>query len=369
MAWNPPTIGLVNWGDEVIDSLNYLKDREDSSPGVNYLINGSFDVWQRATGVAGVAGAYAYHADRWGLFTGTGAASSVNRLTWPIGTYGDGFESYAQWGRTTAGTTNSTMSNRIEDVRTLAGKTVTISWNMNTASGSVDLYAGVTQNFGTGGSASVVTNPVNVQTATTSSGATRFSQTLTIPSVLSKTVGSAVTTGLADHYLQVDLVRAFASTNGATGTVNVWDVKLEIGAYATPYVKVPLGTTLAACNRYVYGTYNFPSTTYTYATGMAISTTQALVTLTLPAPMRGTPDIIAAFAGGGTTAFGSWALTSTTNALIALSATFTVGSLNYQSATNTVEFLCTVASGLVAGSATRLVSNGGQTNLLVTRDL
>ena len=84
---------------------------------------------------------------------------------------------------------------KIEDVRTFAGQTVTMSFWAK-ASSSVVVRPLLQQVFGTSGSAGVTTTGTNHTLTTTW---TRYSQTLTLPSIAGKTID---TSGTNNQYLR-----------------------------------------------------------------------------------------------------------------------------------------------------------------------
>jgi hypothetical protein len=210
----------------------------------NWLINGDFGIWQRGVSfsVGGVNG-ITYSADRWRVNTVTGGAVTVTRQVFALGQAEvPGEPSYfAQV--TTSGGGDLNFRQRIEGVRTLAGKQVTVSFYAKAgASTSIDVYLG--QFFGTGGSPSA---PVNlIQTVNLSTAWQKFVLTYNVPSIAGKTRGSN-----GDDYL--DLLFLKLATNF---TFNVAMVQLEEGKVATPFESRPLASELLLCQRYYEKSYN-----------------------------------------------------------------------------------------------------------------
>ena len=93
---------------------------------------------------------------------------------------------------TSAGTgeTVNTLSFTLQDVRTLAGEQITVSWNVRSLlAGSYTLSVNAVQHFGTGGSPSAnVTTNVMIINPTTS--AENYSGTITLPTLSGKTIGT-----------------------------------------------------------------------------------------------------------------------------------------------------------------------------------
>ena len=141
----------------------------------------------------------------------------------------------------------------IEDVRTLAGKQVTLSfW----AYGSVANKIGIEtqQVFGTGGSPSAnAFTPVSALQLTT--GWAKYTVTFTVPSVVGKTLGTG-----GNDYLGINFwfsagssFAARASTIGIQNwTAHLADIQLEEGPNATNFERIPVQQQLAWCQRYFY---------------------------------------------------------------------------------------------------------------------
>lgn len=231
------------------------------TPSPNYIINGAFDIWQRGTANSNTftnPAAFAFTADRWfhnqdgtGDKTITRQSFAVNEV--PVA--GDRSNFFYRYSQTTAGTGTTyrdVLIHKVEDVRTLAGKTVTLSfWAKTDSTRNLQTYIG--QDFGTGGSPSTV----NYKTGATKSigtGWTQYSTTVTLDSLSGKTIGTNGDSNLAI------IIRTL--TNNATQTVDVWGVQLEEGSIATPFRRNSpnLQAELAACQRYYERIYEFGAT-------------------------------------------------------------------------------------------------------------
>jgi hypothetical protein len=215
--------------------------------GKNKIINGDFGVWQRGTSFTNPS-AGAYLTDRFGCgFDGSGATRVYSQQTFTPGTAPvSGYESqyFFRLNQTVAGTGGSynLITQPIEDVRTFAGQTVTISFWAKAAAGfsfgQVDLY----QYFGSGGSGAITTAGTSLDATVTTSWK-RFVYNVTVPSISGKTVGSG-------SYVQL---RIWLPTN-TTFTFDIWGVQIEAGSIATPF-QTATGTIqgeLAACQRYYW---------------------------------------------------------------------------------------------------------------------
>ena len=214
--------------------------------GKNKIINGDFGIWQRGTSFAlAGSGVNNYTADRFNAqFDGTGATCTVSQQTFTPGTAPvAGYEAafFARWNRSAAGSGNTLnyYKQPIEDVRTFAGQTVTLSFWAK-ADASRTLTAQIYQEFGTGGSGAV---NVLSGTASVTTSWQRFTISATIPSISGKTIGT-----------NNSLTLYFIMPTGVAFTFDYWGVQLEAGSTATPF-QTATGTIqgeLAACQRYYY---------------------------------------------------------------------------------------------------------------------
>lgn len=214
----------------------------------NYIINGAFDFWQRGTsGFSTNSGAY--NADRWSFYgDGSGWTKAITQQTFTPGTAPvAGYEGQYFWrfNQSVAGSggANNVLIYKVEDVRSLAGQAVTLSfWAKADAARTVT--PSFVQNFGSGGSSSVTTAAASSASLTTSWQ--RFSFTVTMPAVTGKTIGTSSYVEI-DWYLPVN----------TTQTIDIWGVQLEEGSTATPFSRAAstLQGELAACQRYFWRTY------------------------------------------------------------------------------------------------------------------
>ena len=265
--------------------------------GKNHLINGDFNIWQRGTSFSGITDTYT--ADRWKVESNrTGSAVSQQTFTpgtAPVAGYEGAF--YLRYTPGTGGAYSSLIQ-RIEDVRTFANTTVTLSYWAKCSTGTITNEPYYFQNFGSGGSSEVQTA---LATSTITTSWQRFTQSFTIPSISGKTIGTS-------SYLSLLLIRPSAATST---TIDVWGVQLEAGSNATAF-QTATGTIqgeLAACQRYYYRSSSADSQYQTHATGFCWSSTNAMVFHRVPVTMRVAPTSLeygslllvdAAFGGGGT---------------------------------------------------------------------
>ena len=282
--------------------------------GKNKIINGDFGIWQRGTSFS----AGGFTSDRWLLqVDGSGATRAVTQQAFTPGNPITGYEpsTYLRYNQSVAGTsaTFNILDHRIEDVRTLAGQTVTVSfWAKAAATTSID--SSIQQVFGSGGSAEVAGLSSGTFSLTTSW--VRYSYTGALASISGKTIGAGSYAALRFNF-----------PRNATFTVDIWGVQVEAGSVATAFTTAT-GTIqgeLAACQRYYWrrtGTFS------SVASGFANSTTVAFLNINFPVPMRTAPSaidttgtVLLTWQGGGYNTISSYAIGNLDNTGGALQAT------------------------------------------------
>jgi hypothetical protein len=310
--------------NDLSGTLNTLAGVEYAA-GKNKIINGAFNVWQRGTSVTASASVDTLIADRfYANRNGTGATVTISQQTFTPGTAPvAGYESqyfyrYAQTVAGTGGTFLIALAQKIEDVRTFAGQTVTMSFFAK-ADASRVVTLEPYQSFGSGGSSSVFLTTQNV-TLTTSWA--RYSLTFAVPSVAGKTIGAGSFFAFS----------ALGAVNTAQ-TLDFWGVQVEEGSVATAF-QTATGTLqgeLAACQRYYY---RFASEGKTYASfntaGYFPSTTSFAGRHQHPVAMRTNPTVLdyanlSVIDSSGTFyAVSSAAIDTNTNTSLGTMITFTV---------------------------------------------
>jgi hypothetical protein len=262
--------------------------------GKNKIINGDFSINQRS--FTSTTTTFTYGFDRWLMQfvdgTVTYSKESFTPGTAPVAGYeGTNFARLVSTGQTLT-TAEARLRQPIEDVRTFAGQTVTISFWAKASTGTPNVAIGFTQNFGSGGSSSVILN--GQKFAITSSWA-RYSKTFSIPSISGKTIGTGGTS------LNPNIWTSAGSTqNTATDslgiqsvTIDFWGVQIEAGSEATPF-QTATGTLqgeLAACQRYYYRT-TLTGTSQPFAIAQNFSATQSRGVTYFPVEMRIRPTAL-----------------------------------------------------------------------------
>jgi hypothetical protein len=259
-------------------TVNLIGQTTNFFAGKNKIINGDFGVWQRGTSFSAYG---VYWSDRW-TSSGDRTSPSFTRQTFTPGTAPvAGYEGqfYARWVPGSSGTF-SNMQQKIEDVRTFAGQTATLSYWARISTGTATNSPFVIQNFGSGGSGDVSTA---LSTATITTTWTRFSHTIAIPSISGKTVGTSSNLNILPLRFET----------ASTANVDVWGVQLESGSTATAF-QTATGTIqgeLSAAQRY-YARLGNGSLYSAYAMGNGISTTQSAFVINYPVTLRTTPSAI-----------------------------------------------------------------------------
>ena len=304
--------------------------------GKNKIINGDFRINQRGFTTISASGAYGF--DRWQLglsgATGTMTAETFTPGAAPVAGY-EGIN----FARVTITTGNdfARINQSIEDVRTFAGQTATISFwakgtNPTTAG---NLKVDLEQNFGSGGSPSA-TVVVTEQTFVLTANWTRYSLTFNVPSISGKTIG----TNANSSYLGIRIGQGSSISTDAW-TLDIWGVQAEAGSVATAF-QTATGTIqgeLAACQRYYYqlGYLDIPA-------AYAGSTTSTTCIVRFPVQMRTAPTGITVSSTGDWRVYNQAGSFGTSTA-ITFNNAFTTGTL------------ITVTTG--AGSPTLTAGFGG----------
>ena len=316
-----------------------LRYQSNFAAGKNAIINGDLQVWQRGTtfSVAGTS----FTADR---FRVVAAGATVSRQTFTPGTAPvAGYEGQFYFNQlSTTNNQNYDTSIRVENARTYAGQTVTLSFFARSTAGAQPLNMAIYQSFGTGGSPSADAQATYVSGSgtpyTPTASWVRYTFTLTMPSVSGKTFGTN-----NDSYLNV---RLFQYTTTATNTsIDIWGVQLEQGSVATAF-QTATGTfqgELAACQRYYYRL--VASNGGSFGTGYTFNTTGGNFVTFFPVSMRIAPTALEQTGTAGDYRIGTTAGFACTSV-----PTYNIGSISNAVTTGT-------SSGMTAGHGGQLYSN------------
>ena len=274
--------------------------------GKNKIINGDFGINQRAFTSTTTSAAYGF--DRWQLSWGGGTATYSAQTftpgTAPVAGYeGINYARLVTSGQSAAGD-YAQLVQPIEDVRTFAGQTVTVSFWAQAASGTPSVGIEMYQVFGSGGSPSAAVTAIGAtKTAITTSWA-RYSVSFAVPSISGKTIGTTANTSYIALALWTSAGSTYNARTGSLGiqntTINFWGVQVELGTTATTFTTAT-GTIqgeLAACQRYFYRLQNGASLAAT-GNGTMYTSASAYPQHAFPTIMRTVPSLAVSSATGG----------------------------------------------------------------------
>jgi hypothetical protein len=305
-GWSVPTSSdLVKNGATAIETLGDSVDDSLWNSGFgqaakNKIINGDMSVWQRSasqtTTVSDV-----FLVDRFFNTQSDGTCTfSVQTFTAGAAPVA-GYEAKNYLRMVTSGQTLTTaiarIDQKIEDVRTFASQTITVSFWAQAGTGTPSIAVELQQNFGTGGSPSATVNTLiasPAKQAITTAWA-RYSFTISVPSISGKTLGTN-----NNSFLQLCIYlsagTAFNARTGSLGiqsnTFNIWGVQVEYGSKATPFQTASGGSPqaeLAMCQRYYWRNTAGESLAAMSGTMGAGSTTEVDHAVVYPVPMRVRP--------------------------------------------------------------------------------
>lgn len=281
-ADTPARLSVGNNGETLVadsSASTGLRWQSNFAAGKNKIINGDFGIWQRGTSFNPSATGFFMFADRWRSYTYAASATTASQQTFTPGSAPVAGYEGTYFARVLSTNTFAYFSyNGIENVRTLAGQTVTLSYWAKSASGQTLNEVQVAQYFGSSGSTVVNTN-LTAPTITTSWA--RYTHTFTMPSISGKTI-SGGNDGI------------FINIKGAiNNALDIWGVQLEAGDTATAFQTATgtLAGELAACQRYYWrwtaaNNYNY------FLLGSAYGSTNALFGVQMPTQMRSAPTSV-----------------------------------------------------------------------------
>ncbi|WP_085581514.1 MULTISPECIES: carbohydrate-binding protein CenC [unclassified Pseudomonas] len=204
----------------------------------NVLINGGFDIWQRGTAnpAPNIGG---FVADRFRCDWNGNAGVAISRQSFVPGQGEVAGEpqAFLRWQQTAAGTGSTVhrISQNVESVRTLAGRTATVSfWARSDAARQLRVM--IFQNFGAAGSETVERAVGDVQVGTAWA---QYSVSFQVPGLAGKMLG-------ANHHLRL----AFDLPLNVLQTVDLARIQLEEGPVPTPFERRTEAQELSDCQRY-----------------------------------------------------------------------------------------------------------------------
>jgi hypothetical protein len=231
------------------------------TPSENYIINGDFEINQRNFNSSTSTN---YGFDRW-LANLTNGGATYSAQTFASGSasmIGQEARNFARIVTSGQSASNvaTILQQPIENVRTLANQTITVSFWAKSGSGTPKIVAEFDQQFGTGGSPSsrvtTYAGEVNISTSWA-----RYSITANIPSILGKSVGTDANSSYTTLLLWVSAGSNFNARTNSLGiqnnTFDIWGVQVEKGTIATPFRRNQpnIQAELSACQRYYQTSY------------------------------------------------------------------------------------------------------------------
>jgi hypothetical protein len=312
----------------------------------NKMLNADFYINQRGFTSSTATGGFVF--DRWQQNNVDGTVTFSAETFTPGAAPVAGYEAanYPRIVTTGQTATNALaiLTQKMEDVRTFAGQTITVSFWAQAGSGTPSIAIELDQQFGSGGSTRVTT--FVAKTAITTSWV-RYSATVAVPSISGKTIGTSSFLSLG---LWVSAGTDFNARTSSLGiqsnTFNIWGVQVEAGSVATAF-QTATGTIqgeLAACQRYYYQN-SATNNQYTrFGNGITVSTSVAHAAVKMPVTMRTAPSLVTTatasnyviYTGSNFTLTSVPAIDQTTPDLVVLtcttSATQTINAANYLAA-------------------------------------
>jgi hypothetical protein len=296
----PARLAVGADGEQIVaDSSTSTGLRYSSLFGANKnaILNGDFRINQRAFTSTTTSGTYGF--DRFFVQgidgTTTYSAQTFTPGTAPVTGYeGINFARVASTGQTLS-TAQSNLRQHIEDARTFAGRTVTVSFWAKASAATPNVAIELQQYFGSGGSPSTTIN-YNLGKVTLSTSWQRFSASIALSSLSGITFGTNNDSSL----LLILWTSAGSNFNSRTNTLGIqtatidfWGVQIESGSVATAF-QTATGTIqgeLAACQRYYFRL--APGTTFgSMGNGIGSSSTVVQTIVKTPVTMRVVPTSV-----------------------------------------------------------------------------
>ena len=263
--------------NDLAGTVNLLESAQYAA-GKNKIINGDFGIWQRGTSFTTTD---TFTADRWRSVGATGTFTVSQQAFTPGAAPVAGYESqyFIRYASTVA--LDPRLFQPIEDVRTCAGETVTVSFWAKSATSDALSGVQLSQIFGTGGSTTVTLSSGAI---TLTSSWTRYSVNFTLGSLSGKTIGT-----------NSNLRLTFDLKNSATFDFDLWGVQVEESASASEFETASGGSKqgeLAMCQRYYQRLENTTAINAQLGLCVFYSTTAAKGQINLPVSLRIPPTAL-----------------------------------------------------------------------------
>ncbi len=283
-------LSSVSLLDDTLASSKAIKAYIDSKVAGfrNSIINGAFDIWQRATSFTPSDNTITYTADRFAVFRNVGGTANytASRQTGPEGS------SYCIRVQRTSGSSSTatiSLSQSVESLNSVRFKNKKVTLRFKARAGSN--YSATSGNLraeiksGTGTDQNIVSGFTNsVSDISQDVVLTTSWQTFVITS----------TSVLSSNTNQVGVIFTFTPVGTASTNdyFEVSEVELVEGDNISSYFeRLDTALILAQCQRYYFKFITVSGNYVTYAAGVAYSTTAAFVCLKIPVRMRGIPSL------------------------------------------------------------------------------
>ena len=302
-ADTPARLAVGNNGETLVadsSASTGLRWQGNFAAGKNKVINGDFRINQRS--FTSITTNATYGFDRWLMFASGGTVTHSTQAFTPGTAPVTGYEAInfariVSSGQSAA-SDRAALAQRIEDCRTFAGQTVTVSFWAKSGSGTPNLAVNLTQNFGSGGSSAV---SVDGQKVAISTSWARYSLTFSVPSVSGKTIGTSSFLQFA-FYMSAgaDYNQAVDSLGIQNNTFDVWGAQIEAGNTATAFQTATgtLAGEFAAACRY-YQIWGGVDSKFPVARGYGGTGEPLYYPISFPVELRTTPTVT--FSGTWTT--------------------------------------------------------------------
>lgn len=276
-----PMTGKLELDGTVYDDDNAAVPKsyvDQTAAGTNLLINGNFNVWQRATSISGPLLTKYSGPDRWVLYDGADGSADIDRMLFDLNqTDVPGFpEFYLRYDFTAGSTGSPGIYQFIENVKRFGSGDMTFSFWAKVGSGTYNLTPTMWQFFGSAGDAYVQTDAADV-TVTTSWQ--KFEVTITLPSISGKSISGG----------DDALYTGFVIPIGTSVQLDLAQCKVEYGSVATPFVSKRYDEELLACMRYYQDSVNAQHTRL--SVGYTTTGNTFYQGATFPVEMRDSPSI------------------------------------------------------------------------------
>ena len=240
----PVTSGQLSTKDYVDFKTDTIK---------NKILNGCLRFWQRALSFTNPSSG-SYIADRFMVnYNGSGSTFSISRQSFTAGELeGHGLYSkfFLRYNRTVAATSQTVnqIKQKIENVRSLAGRNVTLSFYAK-ASSNVIISTGAAQNLGPSGVGTPTT--ISDQNHSLTTSWVKYSWSFQFSSLLGMTIDDAVSPG-SSSYSEIK----FNLPNNSAITIDLAYIQLEVGKSSSYFDLRPASIELEMLLRYFEKTYD-----------------------------------------------------------------------------------------------------------------